>query len=170
MYSELPEGYFEKLGGRIHKRIDRLEDDIEIHAPLLSSIDTEGMYILPPYYFAGLPQSVSSRVYKRKVRYLSLWRIGTAAALVFLAGFFLNNWNTEVSAGNEQLAAHEIIDYYIDNADELELEMLREGYGDDDIESGLFSNIETDDIEAYISAVIDEVELVDIAELESTNI
>ena len=64
------------------------------------------------------------------------------------------------------LAETDILDYYIENADELDLYELEANDLLLDSEIAYFDGLDEEDMETYLSTVIDEVELVELASIE----
>ncbi len=167
MSRKVPENYFENLGSRIHKRILELEDDINNNAPILSAIEKDGIYKIPEHYFSNLQNRLVKKAGKSKVIYLGIRRIALAASIALIMGVVYSNWNMISGMENENtLAETDILDYYIENADELDLYELEANDLLLDSEIAYFDGLDEEDMETYLSTVIDEVELAELASIE----
>ena len=164
MSKGIPSGYFDKLKNKIQENIVQLEDDVKNNAPTLYSIDKDSMYAAPPDYFQGLTQKVMGRtkVVSNKSRIVFLRTIGIAASMMLLATFVYFGM-FDINKSNElDLAEAEIIDYYIDNPDELDYYLLDASLIED---KGIFEDLETGVLEEYLSSEIDDISISDLGEI-----
>ena len=164
MSKGIPSDYFDKLKNKIQENIVQLEDDVKNNAPTLYSIDKESMYAVPPDYFQGLTQKVMVRtkVVSNKSRIVFLRTIGIAASMMLLATFVYFGMFDINKSNDLDLAEAEIIDYYIDNPDELDYYLLDASLIED---KGIFEDLETGVLEEYLSSEIDDISISDLGEI-----
>lgn len=165
MSKKLPDDYFRDLPGRIQSRIEAIDDNMAENAPLLASISKSGMYRVPEFYFTELAGRLSHQAQRTRNLKIYFRRVMVAASVLLIAGYFYTQ-NQSYPREQKMLAESEILDYYINHADELDAELLSIINEPQAGNSSLFENFEEEELEDYLNTVIDDLSLQDILSSE----
>ena len=157
MSDKVPDNYFDDLPGRIQGRIESLQDDLEKHAPVLSSIDKRTVYDLPEFYFAESRNKLLKQRQRSRVLKFDFRRIAVAASLALLIAFGVDSVFDMNTSGDQGFAEAEVLDYYLDNIDELDFDLIAEmELEDTDFELSFTEEISDEELDMYLSDIIDE--------------
>lgn len=156
MSKKLPPEYFKKLKAEIFDKIENLDDDLASNAPILSGIKRKNSYKVPDYYFSELRSNILRRASVRKTRWIQLRRIAVAASISLVLAWSFNQ--LVISDHSSELAQNEILDYYLYNIEDVDMEWVGAIYEDSEPES-TFQNFNDEELELYLSSVVDELSL-----------
>ncbi len=117
----ITEDYFEKLPDRLSEKIESLEDDLLQEAPLLHSMRDGNPYSVPHGYFKNLENQLTQKRSSLKVSYRKY--LAVAASLLLLMAIGLQ-WSSDVVDDSGALAEVELYDYYLDNLDDVDEDLI----------------------------------------------
>lgn len=164
MFNSVPDKYFENLKSNILNRLDHLEDEIKVNAPTLSKVSKNEVYLIPDYYFQNLRLKIISQVSKTRVIRLGLTR-SIAAACIALLLYFSSTQIFQSQESTVAFAENEILDFYIENADEIELNDLTDlSIKEQTGRTSLFEEFNEDELETYLTDIVDELAIEAIVE------
>lgn len=165
MSKKIPEDYFSKFEDRLQNKIQLMEDDLHVHAPLLAGVDKKNIYQVPDFYFSELDNKLYKKSSRVKTISIGLKRMSIAASLAVLMAVSYNMLTKTNNNTFDGLAEQEMYDYYITTTDDLGL-LESEDLLSDLEPVSMFDDIETGELTTYLSSVIDELELEALAEDE----
>jgi predicted DNA-binding transcriptional regulator len=156
MSKKLPPDYFKNLKAEIFDKIENLDDDLASNAPILSGMNRKNSYKVPEYYFSELRSKILRRASVGKTRWIQLRRIAVAASISLVLAWSFNH--LVISDHSSELAQNEILDYYLYNIEDVDMEWVGAIYEDSEPES-TFQNFNDEELELYLSSVVDELSL-----------
>ncbi len=164
MSNTVPDKYFENLSSNILDNIEHLEDEIQINAPTLNKVSKKEIYLTPESYFQSLRNSILKKTNKTRVIRMGIIRAAAAACIILL--FYFSS--SELFYGSEKniaFAESEILDFYLENLDEIELNDLTDLSTIEQLNTtGLFEDFNADELESYLSDNIDDLAIENIIE------
>jgi|GEM_PF-3415646 len=163
--NNLPKNYFKNLQSKIVEISLGLKDNIAENAPLLYKINKENIYTVPENYFINNVRNLSKQS-NRKIRILPKRIIGIAASLLIMISvswFTLDNMDNTaevIAALDEEI----LIDYYLENTDEVDNSILADLDNVYDVESDLdFEELSDEELSQFYDSIIDDISTEDLA-------
>lgn len=154
--------YFEQFNHKMKKRFDELEDNLELEAPILMAIGKSENYNVPDSYFEQNHQKLQklnhSKNASKKKRLVYLM----AASFLMIGVISWHLYNPEIV--QEEIEYVDITDHYLDNIDDIDLDLLL-SIDDDDLSDIDFGMMTDEEVEIYWSYLLEDVSDIDLTNI-----
>jgi hypothetical protein len=163
--NKIPEDYFERKPKEVLSAIAALQDNIDVNAPLLYRYGKKEGYTVPANYFDDFYSNMQITKKSPSIRFIRFPRLTVAAsllALVTVGWLFMKDLNPP----EDDLQLAEVYDYYIDNVEQIDQQLIYElsaEYADiNDLESFYTPEEELNIIEETIIEDMTDQEFLDL--------